>query len=109
MSAVKYLSQGDTGPVLIDTLERETDPDVFVAEDLTGCTVTLSLFRANGTTYKSGVAVTIVNATAGQVSYAWAVADSQQGTLTGKYRVTYPNGVQVSFPNTGPFQIRVSR
>lgn len=109
MSAVKYLSQGDTGPVLVDTLERETTDGVFEAEDLTGCAVTLSLFRANNTTYKSGLAVTIVDAVAGQVSYAWAVGDSKQGALTGKYCVTYPGGVQVSFPNTGPFQIRVSR
>lgn len=110
-SAVWYLSRGDTGPKLAGTLERETAPgsNVFVAENLTGCTVTLSLFKASGATYKSGAAVTVVSAPDGRVSYAWAAADSQQGLLTGKFCVVYPDTTQVSFPNDGPFQIRVSR
>jgi hypothetical protein len=111
-SAIWYLGKGDTGPILSGTLERETAPGtgVFVAENLTGCQVTLSLFKANSpTTYKSGAAVTIVSAVDGKVSYAWAAADSQQGLLTGKFCVTYPDTTKVSFPNDGPFQIRVSR
>jgi hypothetical protein len=108
MADIWYLSQGDTGPELSGTLEYQQG-DSWVPQDLTGAAVTLALYRATGATYKPNAAVTIVSPTTGAVKYSWVDADSQQGTLTGKFRVTFANGVKMSFPNTGQFQIRVSR
>jgi hypothetical protein len=110
MADVWYLSQDDDYPELTGTLQYESAPDVWVVQDLTGAIVTLTLYRSTGAVYKANAAVTVVGApTNGDVSYAWAAADSQQGTLTGKCRVTFANGKTRSFPNTGHFQIRVSR
>jgi hypothetical protein len=109
MADIWYLSQGDTGPVLTGTLESQEDDESWAPQDLTGAAVTLSLYRATGAVYKANAAVTVVSPLTGAVKYSWVDADSQQGTLTGKFRVTFANGVKMSFPNTGQFQIRVSR
>jgi hypothetical protein len=109
MSDIYYWTLDDTAPELIGTIEREIATDVFVPEDLTGKTVAVTLYRANDTVYKADAAVAITDATGGRVKYTGVVADTRQGRLTGKFRVTYAPGITKGFPNTGPFQIRVSR
>ena len=111
MTDVWYLSRGDTGPVLTGTLEYQDPNGNWLAQDLTGATVTLSLYRANGSAYKTGLPVTITSRTSGEISYAWGPSDSSQGLLTGKFCAiwTGPPAAQISFPNTGRFQIRVSQ
>lgn len=109
MSDVYYWTQDDTAPEIIATIQRETAKDVFVPEDLTGKTVAVTLYRADNTVYKADAAVAVIDALAGRVKYTGVVADTRQGALTGKFRVTYAPGIVKGFPNNGPFQIRVSR
>lgn len=109
MATLWHWSQGDSGIESTAILERETEDDVFVPEDLTGTTVTLSLFRTNGSTYKSGATVRVITPAEGRIGYTRTQADTQQGALTGKFCVTYADGSKANFPNTGQFSIRVSR
>lgn len=108
-AAAWHWSEGDTAPELIGTLERETDDDVFAPEDLTGKTVSLTLWLAAGPVYKADQLVAILSASEGRVKYTGVVADTKQGALKGKFFVTYADGTtKVGFPNTGRFTVRVS-
>jgi hypothetical protein len=109
MSAVYYWSLGET-PTFTGTLEREVEDDVWVEEDLSNVNVvavTVTLYRMNGSAYKTDAPVTKVGG--GRVKYTGVTADAQQGELTGKFFVTYADGSKVAFPKPGRFQLRVSQ
>lgn len=90
-----YLKQGDTLPVQSFTI---VDPNTNQVLDLTGTSV---YFHVGDFTLGDIVdsLATIVNASRGQVSYTWQVADTAIiGTFVSEWEVVYPGGMSQTFP-----------
>jgi len=99
------ITEGDTFPS-IDAALKQTVDGVETPVNLTGCTVVLRM-RSATLAIVTG-AVTIVNATAGTVSYAWGVGDTgAPGEYTAEWRVTTGTGKVFTVPNKGSFSISI--
>lgn len=100
-----YIKQGDLLPIMTATL---TDA-LGTAVDLTGSTVTFRMAnRSTGANKISAGSCTLVNATAGEVSYAWVSGDT--GTAAeydGEFHVTFAGGKTETFPNDSNASILV--
>jgi hypothetical protein len=99
------IKQGDTLPTLTATL---VGADGVTPQVLTGATVRLSLRAKDQTLVLNRVPCTIVNAAAGQVSYAWQPTDTAVArTLTGEFEVTFADASILTFPNDTGFMVAV--
>lgn len=90
-----YIKQGATLPTQIYTI---VDPNTSQILDLTGTSV---YFHVGDFTLGDIVdsLATIVNATAGQVSYIWQPSDTAiAGTFASEWQVAYPGGATQTFP-----------
>lgn len=99
-----YISQGATAPAITATL---VDQYGTVA-NLTGASVKFVMTNAF---YGNAVnaAATIVNATAGQVSYSWGTSDTSNPGLYGcQWQVVYSGGAQETYPQGYYNQVSVS-
>lgn len=97
------IKQNDTGPAIAAILK---DGDKAVV-DLTGATVRFHLKR-NGT-IKVDAAATIDDAGAGEVSYAWQAADTDEaGPHFCEFEVTFADGRIETFPNDSDVPVLVS-
>ena len=95
------LKRNDTRPYLDSTLS-----DADGAVDLSGCTIKFFMEDADGTTIVSqtstGSYVTLPDATAGEVRYAWQSTDSATGGhYKAEWQVTWGDGTKATFPNDG--------
>ena len=87
-----HIKQNDTGPVLQYTLLPLTD--------ITGATVAFSMKDASDVVKIDKAACSIVNATLGIVSYAWAAADTDTaGNFEAEFQVTKSDTTIETFPN----------
>jgi hypothetical protein len=89
-----FIKSGDTYPLITATLVDQYG----VTANLTGASV---WFRMTNSFYGNVInsPATVVNATAGQVSYAWGSQDTAKtGTYSCQWYVVYSTGAQESFP-----------
>lgn len=99
-----YISQGATAPAITATL---VDQYGNVA-NLTGASVRFVMTNAF---YGNAVntAATIVNATAGQVSYSWGSSDTTNpGLFSCQWQVTFSSGAQETYPQGYYNQVSIS-
>ena len=99
------IKQGDTLPLLTDTLTYSTGGAV----NLTGASVSLVIRLATSLTPLTLTGpVTITNAAAGQVQYAPTSADTAApGRYQGSWVVTFSGGGQQQFPTDGYLDISI--
>lgn len=84
--------EGDTGPVL-NGLIVQTGTTTPV--NLTGATVKFQMRKDNDRRYQVDAAGTIVNPTAGTVSYTWGANDlANPGEYLAQWEVTFASGVK---------------
>jgi len=105
MSTDFTIGQGDTAPILTDTLTYTNEEPA----NLTGATVTLTLrnptmpepLRLTGT-------VAITNATAGQVSYTFTEQDTTTpGLYMGSWEVVLGGGAKMRWPTDGYLTVSI--
>ena len=97
------IRQGDTVPTLsLTVLDQNNNP-----LNLTGASPYFAMRALSSTTYTTYALMTIVNATAGQVSYSWSTADTQTaGIFMGEIHVSGGSiGGTYTFPNDGYLDI----
>ena len=96
MAILRY-TLGDRLPALARILN-----DANGVIDLTGATVTFSMRdRASDSVKVNKSSVTVVNATAGSVSYAWASGDlDTEGHYDAEFEIT-SSGLVLTVPNAG--------
>lgn len=100
-----FIKQGDLLPAIESILKDEND----VAIDLTSTTIQFAYRRYGETLATVRTAEIIAPATNGHVRYQWVTADTATaGSMEAEWRVTYPGGSVVSFPNDGYLIVRVS-
>lgn len=76
--------------------------------DLTGATVAFKMRLPGSPTLKVDAPATIVDAIQGEVSYAWAVGDTDTtGLYQAEFEVTFAGGATFSFPTQGFLQVQV--
>lgn len=94
-----YLKTGDTNPPLTITC---TNSDGTI-QDLTGATITFSMWRKTGVMKVTDQAASIVGTpTLGKVQYVFTATDSDTpGDFQGEFHVTLASGKKPTFP-TGP-------
>ncbi len=98
------IKKGDTYPTLRATL---TD-SAGVPVDLTGASVTFRMVDAVGEQVIADAAVAITNPAAGEVEYAWQVADvDTPGEYRGEFHAVLFGGALVTFPNDAYLYIRI--
>lgn len=98
-----YIKAGDRWPYLEATL---TDAD-GAAVSLAGATVKFVMATVGGTA-KINADVTVVNAAAGTVRYAWAAGDTTTpGTYRGEFVVTLSTSLEVTFPSDDYLTIEI--
>lgn len=99
------IRKGDRLPALTATL---TD-SAGTAVNLTGGTVKLTMRILGGTTNKiDNASVTVVSATAGTVSYAWAAADvNTTGLYHAEFEFTNASALERTFPNPDFIMVHV--
>lgn len=96
--AIIDMTQGDTAPALAATFTSDADGTVPV--DLTGATVVFWMRAVDGTVLVDDASVTVTDASAGTVSYAWASGDTGTvGRHAARFKVTYSDGTVGHFPN----------
>lgn len=106
-SADCIIRQGDTTPALATTILGSNGS----ALNLTSATVsfTMRTLTSNTPVTLAGTA-SITNATAGQVQFAWAAADTQTpGLYMGEWHVTLSGGGTYTFPNDGYLSINIEQ
>lgn len=92
--SVFFLHAGDTAPAITATLQDQFG----VVANLTGATVYFKMTNSFQGNVINRVA-TIVNATAGQVSYSWQTGDTNDtGVFSVQWYVIYSSGAQESYP-----------
>jgi len=105
MAASFTIKQGDTLPILTDTLTYSNG----TAVDLVGATVALvmrSVSSSSPVTLTGSTSVT--NGVAGQVQYAFSAADTQSvGTFQAVWQVTFADALTQQFPTVGYIEIEV--
>lgn len=95
-SADFYIGEGATYPSLEATLTKDN-----TADDLTGATVTFSMRNSYGTLVTDAASVTVSDATAGKVEYAFSLNDTANtGRHYGHFTATWPGGVIGRFPSS---------
>lgn len=94
-----YVKTGDTGSPTPQTFLEDANGD---GVDLNGAVVRF-LMRAVGTaTPKVAADAEIVDASTGEVRYAWAEGDlDTPGVFRAEWEVTYSGGDQETFPSDG--------
>ena len=98
------LRRGDTAPALLAYLYA---PDGTPA-NLLGSTVSLVMRERRSRKERVNAAAVVEDAVEGLVRYAWQAGDtSKAGEFEAWFVVTYPSGVQESFPNVGAHTVRV--
>lgn len=76
--------------------------------NLTGATVVFNMKSSAGVAKITAGTCSIVTATAGIVSYAWAPGDTNTvDTFSAEFEVTFPSGLNASFPNDSNLQVVV--
>ena len=104
MPADFTIKQGDTSPVLTDTLTLSNGS----AQNLTGCTVNLVMRNIISPTPIINDVAAIVSAAAGTVSYTFnANETSLAGDYQASWAVTFANGTVQQWPTDGYIWIRV--
>lgn len=92
------VKQGDTAPLLIVGLEHDSD----TAIDLTGATVEFHMRNRDTGVVKVDAAANVESVEDVEVRYDWAVGDTDTpGWYEFEFEVTYADGRQETFPNTG--------
>jgi hypothetical protein len=97
----KTFVQGNNAPDIKATLYLEEDPTTVV--DLSGCTVEFLMRKADDRRFTVLANATVVDATAGKVSYSWGTNDLNViGDYLVMWRVTFPDGKKqtTAIPNT---------
>lgn len=98
------IKQGDTLPILLDSLTYSDDSAV----DLTGASVNFVMRSQTAATPVINTTATIVSAAAGTVSYTFTEANSATVDLyMGNWTVTFSGGAQMTFPTVGYLSISV--
>lgn len=100
------IKQGNTSPAIGGTC-KDADGNVV---NLTGASVVFSMRTAVDEVVKiDSVAASIVSATDGTVSYAWAAGDTDTvDRYEGEFTVTYSDATIETFPNEGYLTILIS-
>lgn len=99
------IRKNDRLPALTATLQDSAG----TAVNLTGGTVRLNMTVIGGTTRKiDNASVTVVSATAGTVSYAWAAADvDSTGLYFAEFEFTNASSLERTFPNPDHLMVHV--
>lgn len=100
------IRKNDRLPSLTATLQGSTG----AAYNLTGDSVKLSMRELGASTNRiDNASVTVVSATAGTVSYAWAAADvASTGLYKLEFEVTSSGSLERTFPNPSPFAVHIT-
>lgn len=100
------MRKNDRLPALTATLLGSTGG----AYNLTGDTVRLNMTIVGSVTRKiDNATVTVVSATAGTVSYAWAAADTNTtGLYFAEFEVTSSGALERTFPNPDFLMIHIT-
>lgn len=92
------VKQGDTAPLLYVGLEHDSDTPI----DLTGATVEFHMKNRDTGVVKVDAAGAVDSVEDVVVRYDWAVGDTDTvGWFEFEFEVTYADGRQETFPNTG--------
>lgn len=101
-----YLKQGDRLPVMAATLTTSDGSAI----DLTAATVNFIYQASDGLTAAvvGAGTVTITDATAGEVEYAWSAADAalDAGTYNAEFEAQI-GGLRITAPNNGYIEFEV--
>jgi len=98
------LRKGDTAPALLAYLYA---PDGTPA-NLVGATVQLVMREARSRKVQVQAAAVVVDAAEGLVRYTWQASDTTKASeYEAWFVVTYPGGLQESFPNVGAHTVRI--
>ena len=104
MPAVTKIKRNDTAPAFTATLRDAAG----VAVNLTGATVRFLMRNPRTRTLKVAAAMTILDATAGRVSYAWQTGDTDEAaTYQVEVEVTFGDGTIETFPNGEHHELQV--
>lgn len=99
------IKQGDTLPILTDTLTYSNGDAV----DLTEATVQFVLRSQNAPAPTVNAAATVTDASTGSIEYLWSAADTAApGLYEGTWIVTFPDSAgQMSFPTDGYLDVAI--
>lgn len=105
MAADFVIKQGDSAPVLTDTLTYSDG----TAVNLTGATVTFTMRSLTAAAAQIAAApATVTTPTAGAVSYTFSATDSAvAGNYAANWQVTFPDTSVMTFPTDGYLDIWV--
>ena len=99
-----YIKQGDTLPVLADTLTYSNGTAVSLA----GASVNFVMRALSANTTTTNAAAVVTNSATGQVSYTFTAVDSATaGSYMANWFVTFPGGATMTFPTDGYIEINV--
>lgn len=98
------VKKGDRLPAVAATLRANG-----AAINLTGSTVKFLMRSVNGGLVKVNAACVVVNASAGQVRYDWALADTDTpGKYHAEFQITDGSGLRETCPNDGHLVVLVA-
>lgn len=98
------IKQGDTAPVLYDSLTYSDGTQV----NLTGASVNLVVRQMTASNVAFNKSATIVTPTTGSVSYTFTSTDTATaGQYVANWIVTFSGGSQMTFPTVGELEITV--
>lgn len=102
------IKQGDTSPAMVAALKTPDRQPV----DLTGATVEFHMrFVPTDETPSAtpvSAAAQIVDASAGEVRYAWGPTDTAvAGDWDAEFQVTFPGGAIETYPNNGYIEVSI--
>lgn len=101
------IRQGDSTPIFTQTL-RDQNGNIL---NLTGCTVQFVMRLITAAAPQVNAAATVVSATNGEVSYAWAAGDTATaGIYACTFQVTTTSsGATYTYPNDGYLEVSVEQ
>lgn len=101
-----FAKQGDTSPSVLRTLQDGDGNGI----NLTDADVVFNMRRIHGdqSPIIEAGEVTLVDASAGDVSYEWQPGDTDEtGGFYGEFEVTFSDGSIETFPNDGYIRIAI--
>lgn len=97
-----YIRQTRTAPIIRAVLKDQGGDPI----DLSGATVTFRLVAADGTVIVDGGAVTVNDASGGDVQYAWQSGDTDdKGVFSGFFDVAFAGGADDTIPTPGRIRV----
>lgn len=106
MSVDLTIRQGDTTPAFIWTVTDQNGNPV----DLTAATATLRVRQLSSGSPIVNAAMTVTNAAAGVVEYAWAATDTQLiGMYMAEIQVVFSDSSTYTYPNEGFLSIEIQQ